>query len=69
MSIENQMPKFALRRSAMCVLKPHTAPTERSAALDGCYKHIAPTEQRYLFWFLWLDGRKRNTTSKFEFFY
>ncbi len=25
-------------------MKPYTAPTERGAALDSCYKHIASTE-------------------------
>ncbi len=45
MFIENRIFKFLHSSGVLCVLKPHTAPTERGAVLDSCYKHIAPTEQ------------------------
>ena len=44
MFIENRIFKFLHSSGVLCVLKPHTAPTERGAALDCYYKHIAPNE-------------------------
>ena len=34
MSIENPMPKLLHSRGVLCVLKPHTAPTEREHRVE-----------------------------------